>query len=256
MSLHYQIVGVAESTPLLLIHGLFGSADNWRAIAKRLAVKRQVISVDLRNHGRSFQHAQQSYPLMAADIADCLEELGLEKVDLLGHSIGGKVAMQFANDFTDRLNKLIVVDIAPRQYDDAHSHIFKSLLALNLQQYPQRSDVDKALSAFIPEQSVRRFLLMNLITENGALQWRINLEHLFCNYPALLQAVTLTAPVLQPALFISGAQSNYINSADRQQIRQIFKKVRILSIADAAHWVHADQPDVFCQTVESFLNHD
>lgn len=255
MSLHYQIAGKGGA-PLLLIHGLFGSADNWRRIAKQLSKTRQVVSVDLRNHGRSFQHPQQNYQLMAADIAEVLVELGIDKVDLLGHSIGGKVAMQFAIDYPLRLNKLIIVDIAPRSYPDSHSQIFKNLMAVNLAQFSQRNEVDKALVTMIPEQAVRSFLLMNLTAQDGQLAWRINLNHLFCNYPALLQAVTPTAPIVHPTLFISGGDSDYIGTEDRQQIRQWFSKVQLLRIANAGHWVHADQPEAFCQTVERFLNHD
>lgn len=255
MSLHYQSAGNG-GTPLLLIHGLFGSADNWRGIAKQLATTRQVISVDLRNHGRSFQHPRQNYPLMAADIADVLDELDLDTADLLGHSIGGKVAMQFAVDQPQRLNKLIVVDIALRQYPDSHSQIFKDLMAVNLAQYSQRNQVDKALAATIPDPTVRSFLLMNLTRQDEQLVWRINLQHLFCNYPALLQAITPAEPINRPTLFLSGGDSDYISTADRQQIRHWFSDVRLLRIANAGHWVHADQPDAFCQTVESFLNDD
>ncbi|MDX1572814.1 MAG: alpha/beta fold hydrolase [Methylophaga sp.] len=255
MSLHYQIVGEG-GTPLLLIHGLFGSADNWRGIARQLSKTRQVISVDLRNHGRSFQHPQQNYRLMAADIVDVLAELGVDKVNLLGHSIGGKVAMQFAIDYPQLLNKLIVVDIAPRSYPDTHSQIFKNLMAVNLAHFRQRNEVDKAMAAMIPDQAVRSFLLMNLTVHDDQLTWRINLEHLSCNYPSLLQAVTPTATIVQPTLFICGGDSDYIGTEDRQQIRQWFRNVQLLRIANAGHWVHADKPEAFCQTVESFLNHD
>lgn len=255
MSLHYQIVGEG-GTPLLLIHGLFGSADNWRGIAKKLSQTRQVISVDLRNHGRSFHHPQQNYSLMAADIVDVLNRLGIDKVDLLGHSIGGKVAMQYAVDYGPRLNKLVIVDIAPRQYPDTHSQIFKNLMSVNLDHYQQRAEVDEALVALLPDKAVRSFLLMNITSQGGKLAWRINLNHLFCNYPAMLQAIKPVEPISTPTLFISGGDSDYIGSEDRQQIRQFFSKVRLLRIAEAGHWVHADQPEAFCQTVEKFLNHD
>ena len=255
MSLHYQIVGDGD-TPLLLIHGLFGSADNWRGIARQLSKTRQVISVDLRNHGRSFQHPQQNYALMAADIAEVLDELAIDKVDLLGHSIGGKVAMQFAVDYDSRLDKLIVVDMAPRRYADNHSQIFKNLMSVNLTQFNQRSEVDAALAILIPDKAVRSFLLMNLTSQAGQLAWRINLNHLFCNYPAILQAIAPAEPISKPTLFISGGNSDYIGTEDRQQIRQWFSHVQLLKIANAGHWVHADQPQAFCQTVESFLNHD
>ncbi|MCX4190210.1 alpha/beta fold hydrolase [Methylophaga sp. OBS3] len=252
MSLHYQIIGDSD-TSLLLIHGLFGSGDNWRGIAKQLSPSYQVISVDLRNHGRSFQHAQQSYDLMAVDIAEVLDKLNIDKTHLLGHSIGGKVAMQFAAQYAERLDKLVVVDIAPRQYADGHSQIFKTLMSVDLSQYQQRSDIDNYLKTFIPDSGVRSFLLMNVVSVSGELSWRINLEYLFCNYPALLQPVSLDTKVDNPTLFIRGADSDYINADDRQQIRNQFTNVQIVAISKAGHWVHADQPAYFTEMVTRFL---
>ncbi|HET8808434.1 MAG TPA: alpha/beta fold hydrolase, partial [Methylophaga sp.] len=159
-------------------------------------------------------------------------------------------------DYGQLLKKLIVVDIAPRSYPDSHSQIFKNLMAVNLAQFNQRSEVDAALAALIPDKAVRSFLLMNVTSYDGQLAWRINLDHLFCNYPALLQAITPLAPIVQPTLFISGGNSDYIGTEDRQQIRQWFSNVQLLRIANAGHWVHADKPEAFYQTVESFLNHD
>ena len=252
MSLHYQIIGDSD-TPLLLIHGLFGSGDNWRGIVKQLSSSYQVISVDLRNHGRSFQHAQQSYALMADDIVEVLDKLNIDNTHMLGHSIGGKVAMQFAAQYSDRLNKLIVADIAPRQYADGHSQIFKTLMSVDLSQYKQRTEVDSYLKNMIPDSGVRSFLLMNLVSVSGELSWRINLEYLFCNYPALLQPVSFDTKVDNPTLFIRGADSDYINADDRQLIRNQFTNVQIVAISKAGHWVHADQPAYFTEMVMRFL---
>lgn len=251
MRLHFQSVG--EGKPLVILHGLFGSADNWRHIATTLSAKRRVISVDLRNHGRSFHHARQTYPLMAEDLANLLEELGLGRVDLLGHSLGGKVAIQFAQSFTERLARLIVVDIAPRQYADEHSHIFKTLMALDLANFTSRTQISDALSSTLPDPAVRQFLLLNLQKENDSFRWRINLHALFCSYPGLLQQVVPEHPIDIPAMFISGADSSYVTEEDWQHIQQLFPQARQVVIDGAGHWVHADQPDVFLQQLDRFL---
>lgn len=251
MRLHFQSVG--EGKPLVILHGLFGSADNWRHIASALSAKRRVISVDLRNHGRSFHHARQTYPLMAEDLANLLDELELGRVDLLGHSLGGKVAMQFAQSFTERLDKLIVVDMAPREYTDEHSHIFKALMALELENFTSRTQISDALSSTVPDPAVRQFLLLNLQKEHDGFRWRINLQALFCSYPGLLQQVVPDDSVEIPALFISGADSSYVTEADWQQILQFFPQARQVVIDGAGHWVHADQPDIFLQQLDRFL---
>ncbi|AFJ01868.1 Putative esterase/lipase ybfF [Methylophaga frappieri] len=255
MALYYQTFGTG-GTPLVICHGLFGSSDNWRGIAKQLATYRQVICVDLRNHGRSFHDSQQSYSLMAEDLRELLRALNLSKIHLLGHSIGGKVAMQFAADFPDMLAKLIVVDIAPRRYRDTHSDLFKSLLAIDLSQHQQRASVDSALAGMIPDKATRQFLLTNLVLNDGRLHWRIDLENLFCHYPALLKGLDLPKHMPLTTLFIAGAYSDYITEADWQQITDCFSQTKRVKIAEAGHWVHADQPAVFCQTVSDFLNDD
>lgn len=251
MRLHFQSVG--EGEPLVILHGLFGSADNWRHIAKALSTKRRVISVDLRNHGRSFHHARQTYPLMADDLHNLLDDLGLGRVDLLGHSLGGKVAIQFAQSFTERLASLIVVDIAPRQYADEHSHIFKSLMALDLGKFTSRTQISDALSFTVADPVVRQFLLLNLQKENGSFRWRINLDALFCSYPGLLQQVVPDHPIQIPTMFICGANSSYVTQEDWQQIQQLFPQVRQVVVDGAGHWVHADQPEIFLQQLDRFL---
>ncbi|HAO25250.1 MULTISPECIES: alpha/beta fold hydrolase [unclassified Methylophaga] len=254
MRLHFQSIGHGE--PLVILHGLFGSADNWRSIAKALSSERQVISVDLRNHGRSFHHSQQTFDLMAEDLLNLLDHLGLSVIDLLGHSLGGKTAMQFSQNFTDRLRKLIIVDIAPRQYADEHSQIFKALLAQDLSKFSTRSQVSDALAEALPDPQVRQFLLLNLQKGDNGLSWRINLQGLFCNYPGLLQSVSPENSIELPALFLSGSKSDYVTDDDWLQIKSLYPQAEYVVIDGAGHWVHAEKPDAFIQQVNRFLADD
>lgn len=254
MKLHYQSVG--EGKPLVILHGLFGSADNWRSIAKTLSSQRRVISVDLRNHGQSFHHPQQTFDLMAEDLAFLLDDLGLAVIDLLGHSLGGKTAMQFAQSYAERLNRLIIVDIAPRQYADEHSVIFKALMTLDLSNFSSRTQVSEALSATLPDPMVRQFLLLNLQKAEQGFSWRINLQALFCSYPGLLQSVEPVEAVGLPTMFISGAKSDYVTESDWQQIKTLYPQSEHVVIEDAGHWVHAEQPEAFIQQVNRFLADD
>lgn len=254
MTLHYQSVGQGE--PLIILHGLFGSADNWRKIASELSSGRQVISVDLRNHGRSFHHAQQTFELMATDLLNLLDDLDLPSIDLLGHSLGGKVAMQFTHSFAERVRKLIVVDIAPRQYSDEHSHIFKALLALDLARFSSRTAISEALAQVLPDPNVRQFLLLNLQKDENGFSWRLNLEALFCSYPGLLQNVLPEQPVYVPALFISGDRSDYVTDDDKLQIATYYPAAEQVIVDNAGHWVHADQPDIFIEQINRFLDND
>ena len=187
--LHYQTLGLGP--PLILLHGLFGSADNWGSIAKHFAQHYQVISVDLRNHGRSPHHDSQTYPEMADDLLAVLDTLGLAQVHLLGHSLGGKVAMQFATQYPERVSKLIVVDMAMRAYPDRYTQLMDHMLAVNLGQMASRNDVDNALKDAINNLRVRQFLLTNLVKNEDILQWRIYLPALKANYSKLIAAVAV-----------------------------------------------------------------
>lgn len=253
MKLSYQIIGTGR--PLVILHGLFGSSDNWRGLAKQLAKWAQVITVDLRNHGRSPHSAEQTYDLMAEDLAELFEQLNLENVDIIGHSMGGKVAMAFSQRYPNWLRKLVAVDIAPRQYADEHSDIFRALLALDLSLYVSRSEVDTALKEALPNKSVRQFLLMNLIIESGRLNWRINLEALYENYPQLLEAVCEDESSIIPSCFIRGGQSSYIRDEDQALIRTCFSLAELVTIPDAGHWVHADAPQLFLTKITGFLDY-
>lgn len=249
MQLHYQTLG--EGLPLVLIHGLFGSADNWGNIAKHFAQHFQVISIDLRNHGRSPHSESQSYADMADDLLELCDVLELEKIHLLGHSLGGKVAMQFATQYPERLSKLIVVDMAMRAYADEHTQLMDAMEAVDLSHAESRNDVDRELKAPISNLMVRQFLLTNLVKVEGQLQWRINLPAIKVNYPKFQAA--LSAHFAKPCLFIRGERSQYVQASDIAEIKQHFPKAELISLP-TDHWVHAEQPQLFIQAVESFLH--
>jgi esterase len=255
MQLHYQSTG--QGQPLILLHGLFGSGDNWGTVAKHFSQHYQVISVDLRNHGRSPHSDSQSYTDMADDLLELCDSLNFDRTHLLGHSMGGKVAMQLATQYPERIEKLIVVDMAPRAYADAHTHLIDAMLEVDLTTMQSRSEVDKALSSKIPETMVRQFLLMNLVkldsdSSENSLAWRINLPALKTNYPNLIQAVCEKAQYEKPCLFIRGQHSDYVQDHDIAQIKAHFTQAQFADLP-TGHWVHAEQPQAFIATIEKYL---
>lgn len=254
MKLHYQESG--EGIPLIIIHGLFGSADNWRSMAKYFSRFYHVISVDLRNHGRSPHSDEQNFTVMAEDIHELCDDLRLESVHILGHSLGGKVAMKFAAMYPDMVSKLVVVDIAPRQYFSAHTPLMDAMLALNLSEFTSRTEVDAALDEAIPDKAVRQFLLMNLVSEHDSFKWRINLTALKANFTELMASIFDTEVLTIPSLFVYGELSDYVTEQDRQQISAQFTHVKFKCIEKAGHWVQAERPQQFKQVVEEFLQDD
>ncbi len=251
MQLHYQSLG--QGQPLILLHGLFGSADNWGKVARHFSQNYQVISVDLRNHGRSPHNASQSYADMANDLVELCDTLHLNIIHLLGHSLGGKIAMQFATQHPERVDKLLIVDMSMRAYSDAHTHLMDAMLALDLSQMRSRSEVDTALSSAITDVAVRQFLLMNLVKSGEQFIWRINLAALKANYPAMQQAVCATAQYDKPCLFIRGEHSDYVRDEDIKDIKTHFSQARFASLP-TGHWVHAEQTQAFIEVVNTFLS--
>ncbi len=248
MQLHYQTVG--QGQPIILLHGLFGSSGNWSTIAKHFAQTHQVISVDLRNHGRSPHSDTQHYSDMVEDLNALCDALNLTRIYLLGHSLGGKVAMQYATQYPDRVNKLIVVDMAMREYPDEHTQLMDEMMAVDLSAMQSRGEVDKILSVKITNAMVRQFLLINLVKTDNGLQWRINLPALKANYPALQKAIS--AQFNKPSLFIRGERSDYVRDADVEHIKLYFTQAQFASLP-TDHWVHAEQPHAFIEIVTRFL---
>jgi len=252
MQLHFKQLGHGE--PLVLLHGLFGSADNWLGVAPKLAEKFGIIALDLRNHGRSPHHAEMDYPLMAADVEKFFVAQKIASAHVIGHSMGGKVAMQFALDFPARVKKLVIVDMAPRAYARAHDKIFTALLALDLPSFQTRQQIEEALAPEIPSLNLRRFLLKNLGRDaQGGFVWKMNLRGMAENYSRLGEVLNAGKEFSGPTLFIRGGRSDYINAADEAAIRRQFPAAEIQTIAAANHWVHADAPEEFVRLVLDFL---
>lgn len=265
MQLHYQILDnqtlheptlgeptLNQNPPLVLLHGLFGSGDNWGTVAKHFSQQYQVISVDLRNHGKSPHSDSQTYVDMANDLLELCDRLNLARIHLLGHSLGGKTAMQFATHYPDRLEKLIVVDMAIRTYPDSYTHMIDAMLAVDLSTMQSRSDVDKALISSIPHTMVRQFLLMNLIRTENKLAWRINLAALRNNYPHMIKAICENAHYEKPSLFIRGERSDYVTDTDINHLKTHFINAEFASLP-TNHWVHAEQPQAFIEVVQNYL---
>jgi pimeloyl-ACP methyl ester carboxylesterase len=238
-----------------VLHGLFGSLVNWRSIAKRLAATRRVISVDLRNHGRSPHAAAQSYETMADDVDELRASLAVGSSDVMGHSMGGKVAMLCALRRPDTVRRLVVVDIAPRAYPTADTAVVDALLELEPSQYDVRSEVDAALGRRIADRGLRSFLLMNLMRDDeGRFRWRINLSAIASSLGEIGAAIDAEGPFSGPTLFVRGGRSSYLVDADLESIADRFPRAQIVTVASAGHWVHVDAPDRFCDLVTSFLD--
>jgi esterase len=253
MQLHFRELGAGN--PLVILHGLFGTSDNWQTLAKRWAETQRVIVVDLRNHGRSPQTPEHSYELMSQDVLELFDQLQLEHVTLMGHSMGGKVAMRFALDHPTRLAKLIVLDIAPRLSDMRHQDdILAGLHAVNLATIQSRQQADDALAQHIPQVGVRQFLLKNLYRhEDNSFAWRPNLAALTQNMPAIGAEITGSTPFLKPALFVRGGKSDYVSTEDKlYAIPALFPNSQVETVVDAGHWLHAEKPEEIYALVEAF----
>ena len=248
-----------QGRPLVILHGLFGTLDNWQTLARRWATDAglRVVSVDLRNHGRSFQSAEHTYALMAQDVLDLFDHLGLgPDTTLLGHSMGGKVAMRLALDHPDRLARLVVLDIAPRFSNMRHQDdVLAGLHAVNLTTLASRPEADAALAQHIHDPGTRQFLLKNLYRrEDNSFAWRINLPVLAAEVGTIGEGIAGTMPFLRPALFIRGGNSDYITADDKLHgIPALFPNSQVATVLDAGHWVHAEKPDEVFGLVRDFV---
>lgn len=251
MQLNLQISG--SGAPLIILHGLFGTLSNWSGQIKVLAEHFTVYAVDLRNHGRSPHTDTISYPLMAADIIELMDQQGLTSAHILGHSMGGKVAMQLALNYPNRVDKLIIVDIAPVQYPNHHGDVFEGLKAVKLNNLKSRSEADQQLSQHISESAVRQFLLTNLYrNEAKQFAWRMNISALEAGYDNISQAPTGNT-FNHPVLFIKGEKSDYITPDYRDQILTLFPKADYRMIQGSGHWPHAEKATIFTKLVLNYL---
>lgn len=253
MALHYRKLG-EQGPPLLILHGIFGSSDNWLSIAKPLATTHQVYLLDLRNHGQSPWDDAFDYSCMAEDLWKFILDHGLREVRLLGHSMGGKVVMQFDLLYPGIASKLFVVDIAPKYYPVHHHSILEGLNSLDLEHLESRSAANEHLKRFEEKEGVRQFLLKNLYRkEDNRFALRINLKVITQKIEVVGHELLVPAPSVTPCLFIKGGESPYILKEDESHILSLFPKASFLSIPGAGHWVQADQPEEFLAALLSQL---
>ncbi len=251
MKLHYREIG--EGKPFVILHGLFGFSDNWQTHGKRLSEYFRVIMVDLRNHGHSDWSDEFSYELMAADLKELFDDLKLEDTILLGHSMGGKVSMKFAQLYPELLEKLIVVDMGIKLYPPHHQQILAGLNSLDLTAIQNRSEAEAHLSKYIDSDGVKQFLLKNIYwIEKGKMAWRMNIPVLEREMDNILAPLDSTIECFTHTLFIRGGMSNYILDDDITDLESAFPDSELITIENAGHWVHAEQPDEFVDAVLGF----
>lgn len=258
MRLHCIDTGPIEADiaarPLVVLHGLFGSADNWRSHLKQWQASRRVIAVDLRNHGRSPHAEGMAYATMADDVIASLDVLGIETFDLLGHSMGGKVAMTVARQHPDRVARLVVADIAPVAYRHGHDDIFAAMRRVEAGQPESRREADALMAETIDSTATRQFLATNLVRNDaGVMRWRVGLDEIAAGYDDIIAPPGGEHPYTGPALLIRGGDSHYVPDRYRSDIEALMPKVRIETLEGAGHWLHAEQPEAFRDAVDRFL---
>ncbi|NTS76045.1 alpha/beta fold hydrolase [Catenovulum sp. SM1970] len=251
MLLNYSDKG--QGPVLVLIHGLLGSLDNLNMVARSFNKTHRCISVDLPNHGQSYHHEKMDYPFIAEQVFQLLDHLGIENFNLLGHSMGGKAAMTMALYQPQRVNKLIVADIAPVTYPPRHQQIFAGLRAISLTEMTNRNDADATLSTYVSEAGVRQFLLRNLTKGSQGFQWKMNLTNIIANYDHVIGFPDLTGQFNAPSLFIKGSESDYVTAAHQKVVIDLFPKAKAKVIQGAGHWLHAEKTVIFNKIVKDFL---
>lgn len=252
MKLNYKQFGQGE--PIIILHGLFGTLDNWQTIAKKLAENHMVFIIDQRNHGKSPHSDEFSYKIMAEDLKEFMFQHHIYEAIIMGHSMGGKVAMRFALDYPDMVSKLIVVDIAPKKYKGGHQTIFEAMFDLDLENLTDRRAIDEALKVKIPDDGIRLFLMKNLARQKeGGYRWKMNLPVLYRNYQEILSTIEVDDAYDDEVLFIRGGQSKYIRDEDILDIQEIFPLMQLETIPNTGHWLHAEAPKIFIKIVNNFI---
>ncbi len=254
LALQVREFGDASRPPVLLLHGLFGSANNWLGVVKRLQEDYRLILPDLRNHGRSPHHPQMDYPAMAGDLLALLDRLELENASLVGHSMGGKAAMWLALNQPERVGRLLVGDIAPVGYPNRFAEIFAGLCELPLASLPSRESADQRLARRVPNDAVRQFLLQNLVRQPAGWAWRFNLPVLSGSIDALAgfppdQGLSYAGETM----FLYGERSDYVKPEYRETIERLFPHARLRILPGVGHWLYAEQPEAFSRVVRAFL---
>lgn len=267
MKLFYREKGEGHRV-IIIVHGLYGASDNWLSVAKDLEDEFRVVLIDQRNHGRSPHKEEMTYENMTNDLFELMQQLKIEKAVLIGHSMGGKTVMRFSLEHPGMVEKLIVVDIAPKSYDSFsnyaevtadHQKIIDTLSAIDPTKYSSRQEIDKALKPSFPSKRLRTFMMKNLKRQkNGHYQWQINWEALKNNMDEIMDGFSSresnSEKKMPEAIFIRGEQSPYIHDDDIMAINKFFPGSQVINIPKAGHWIHAEQHDLFVKTIKYFLN--
>ncbi len=269
MNLFYREEGKEHKNTVVIVHGLYGSSDNWLTVGKKLAANHHVYMVDQRNHGRSPQADEHSFELMKEDLASFFNHHKIEKATVVGHSMGGKTAMYFAAEYPEKINKLVVVDIAPKDYFQLqetsqyylHKNILESLIEIKEANYTNRQEVADALTIKIDGDSLVQFLMKNfyLNKENGRVACRVNAPVIYDALDDIIAGVDYRwfedrLPIFNyPVSFIRGEKSNYVMDSDLPKIKEIYPEVVIETIPNAGHWLHAEQPQLFMDALQRFI---
>ncbi len=261
MDLFFRKYG--EGPPLIIIHGLYGSSDNWVGIGRKLAKNFEVFLIDQRNHGKSPHSSDYTYQLLREDLREFMDKQSIQKAIIIGHSMGGKTAMFFAADYPERVSHLIIADISPRSYKStnsiqllAHSKIIRAMYNLDFYGISKRQEIDDILAKSIPENRIRQFLLKNIKrSKNNEYSWSLNIKAIRNELTNIMDGLDKNQPEITgfPVLFIKGGNSDYILDEDKKAIQQIFPYSDIETIPNAGHWLHAEQPELFLQKVEDFI---
>ena len=250
--LHSRVLG--EGAPLVILHGFLGMGDNWKTLANKFANNYEVHLVDQRNHGRSFHSDEFSVEIMVEDLWNYIEFHNLGSINLLGHSMGGKVAMLFAVKYPERLHKLLIADISPRKYPAHHQDILTALNAVDFKIQSSREEIEKILEEYIPQFGVRQFLMKNITrVDKDTYKYRFNLKSITEDYHEITIALPSEDTYDGKTLFLRGDTSGYIGNEDEILIHKHFPNAKIVTVKNSGHWLHADNPTDFYSEVVSFL---
>jgi esterase len=245
---------LGSGTPLVILHGLFGSSDNWMSIARVFAEQYRVIIPDLRNHGQSPHSEDWDNKIMAEDLFELFQKLSLDECYLMGHSMGGKVAMEFALEHEEKVKKLIVVDIAPKSYPIHHQKILEGLNSIDLDNLESRKKADELFAEYVPFFAVRAFLLKNLgRDDDGKFYWKLNLPIITEKIEEIGAPLSEGTKFEKDSMFLRGGKSDYILDEDMELAKSFFPKAKLKTIEGAGHWLHAEKPDEYFKVVSEFL---
>jgi esterase len=247
---------MGQGNPVIILHGLLGLSDNWVSFGRRLALDFEVFIPDFRNHGQSPHDQDFNFPVLVDDLHELIEDSGLKKVNLIGHSLGGKTAMFFALKYPDLLDKLVVVDIALRRYSPILEHqlLIDAMMKVDFSSARSRSDLDRQLEQYVHSLKLRQFLLKNIYWQDKeTLGWRVNLPILMETLPRMLEGITPGKEFLNPVLLVRGGLSDYVTDEDVRKMIKQFPRTSVKTLANASHWVHADAPGEFYSLVHEFL---